>query len=101
MDANMYKRINGYTFRYHPRADAPTKSAIAPNIWQAYDKPSYLKVEAWHDCENMCRELDGFGLCITGAGCQTFSVMFDFAHPETGELMRAHITRDYNHLYHL
>lgn len=97
----MQVNINGYCFKLHPRADAPTKNAIAPNIWHAYDKPSWRKVVAWHYCENMCRGLDGFGLCITSAVCQTFSVMFDFVHPETGELMRAHITRDYNHLYHL
>ena len=97
----MYVKIKGIPFTLHPRKDAPTKYSVAPNIWQAYDKPSGLKVAAWHKCENMCRELDGWGLCITAAGCQTFSVMFDFANPETGELMRAHITRDYNHLYYL
>lgn len=97
----MNVNINGYGFKLHTRADAPCKRAIAPNIWQAYDRPSSLKVRAWHDCENMCRELDGYGLCITAAGCQTFSVMFDFANPETGELMRAHITWWYNHLYYL
>ena len=98
---NIYTRINGYSFTYHPHKAAPAKTYVSSNIWEAYVKPSGRKVAAWHDCENMCRALDGFGLCITGAGCQTFSVMFDFAHPETGELMRAHITRDYNHLYHL
>ena len=91
----------GHTFTLHPCKAAPFKCAIASNIWQAYDRPSNRKVKAWHDCEEMCRDCDGYGLCITAAGCQTFSVMFDFAHPETGELMRAHITRDYNHLYYL
>lgn len=97
----MQIKLHGHGFTLHPRKDAPRKHEVAPNIWQAYDRPSARKVAAWHDCENMCRECDGFGLCITAASCQTFSVMFDFAHPETGELMRAHITRDYNHLYYL
>ena len=97
----MQVKIKGVPFTLHPRKDAPTKHSVAPNIWQAYDKPSELKVAAWHDCENMCRELNGWNLCISAVGCQTFSVMFDFINPDTGELMRAHITRDYNHLYYL
>ena len=97
----MQVKLYGHEFTLHPRKAAPAKRAIAPNIWQAYDRPSNWKVKAWYDCENMCRDCDGFGLCITGANCMTFSVMFDFAHTDTGELMRAHITRDYNHLYYL
>lgn len=93
--------LYGHNFTFHPRKVVPAKHAIASNIWQAYDRPSGLKVAAWHDCESMCRDCDGVGLCITAAGCQTFSVMFDFAHPETGMMMRAHITRYYNHLYYL
>ena len=97
----MQVRLYGHSFTLHLHKAAPNKYEVAPNIWQAYDRPSEYKVAAWHDCEHMCRDGDGFGLCITGASCQTFSVMFDFAHPDTGELMRAHITRDYNHLYYL
>ena len=96
----MQVKLYGYTFTLHPRKAAPPKHVVALNIWQAYDKPSDRKVAAWHDCEHMCWDCDGYGLCITGANCMTFSVMFDFVHPETGELMRAHITRDYNHLYY-
>lgn len=94
-------KLYGHYFTLHPRKAAPSKDEVAPNIWQAYDRPSARKVKAWHDCENMCRDCDGFGLCITSVNCQTFSVMFYFPHPETGKLMCAHITRDYNHLYYL
>ena len=97
----MNVKLYGHNFTLHPRKSAPPKYEVAPNIWQAYDRPSERKVAAWHGCESMCRDCDGFGLCITAAGCQTFSVMFDFAHPDTGVLMRAYITRDYNHLYYL
>ena len=97
MTVNYY----GHTFTLHPYKDAPIKYPVAPNIWQAYDRPSALKVAAWGDCEQMCRDCDGYGLCVTAAGCQTFSVMFDFMNPVTGELMRAHITRYHNHLYYL
>lgn len=97
----MQVTIKGISFKLHPRKDAPAKHSVAPNIWQAYDKPSERKVAAWYHCKNMCKELNGDGLCITEAGCQTFSVMFDFVNLDTGELMRAHITRDYNHLYYL
>lgn len=91
----------GHAFELHPRKDAPRKYVLAYNIWQAYDRPSARKVAAWHDCEQMCRDCDGHGLCITAAGCQTFSVMFDFENPVNGAPMRAHITRYYNHLYYL
>ena len=97
----MVVKFKDYYFKLHPRKNAPVKHCSANNIWQAYDNPSDRKVAAWHNCENMCRELDGWGICITGITCDHFSVMFDLAHPETGELMRAHITWRYNHLYYL
>lgn len=97
----MQVKLYGHYFTLHLRKDAPRKDELAPNIWQAYGRPSARKVAAWHDCEAMCRECAGYGLCITAVGCQTFSVMFDFMNPDTGELMRAHITRDHNHLYYL
>ena len=65
-------------------------------IWDAYKNPSYRKEAAWRYCVDMCRALDGQNIRITAAGCQTFSVKFEFLHPESGELCTAYITRDYN-----
>lgn len=96
MTVNYY----GHTFTLHQRKDAPVKHLVAYDIYGAYERPSIRKVEAWKACEQMCRDCDGEGLCITGTNTMAFSVMFDFLTPD-GEWVRAHITRDYNHLYYL
>ena len=97
----MYKNINGISFKYHPRASAPDTSIEAYTLDGVYERPSHFKRVAFRDCEIMANCLNGFNRGITSYNCQTFTYRFDFAHPETGELMRAVITRDYIHLYHL
>ena len=42
----MNVKLYGHNFKLHPRKAAPAKHAIAPNIWQAYDRPSGRKVAA-------------------------------------------------------
>ena len=94
-------KIKGVPFTLHPRKDAPRWNEVAHDIYGAYCKPSRFKVAAWNDCKRMALRLGARDICICGVNSQTFGVMFDFVHPDTGELMRAHITRDYNHLYYL
>lgn len=93
--------INGYSFTYHPRAAAPEIYEEGVYLWDVYRSYSTRKDRAYDSCRKMYIDLDGFNFAITSHCLQSFCVMFDFAHPETGELMRAHITPRYNHLYHL
>ena len=46
-------------------------------------------------------EFDGFDGGITSHNTFGFVYMFDFVNPDTGELMRAHITPYHNHAYYL
>lgn len=93
--------INGYSFTYHPRAAAPEIHEEGIYLWHVYDRYSPRKEMAYDYCRKMCIDLDGFNFAITSHSPFTFCVMFNFVHPETGELMRAHITPRYNHLYHV
>lgn len=97
----MYTKINGYYFTYHPRAKAPHMYIKGEYLWHVYSRYSVAKERAYEYCRKMCADLGGFNFAITSYSTCMFTVMFDFAHPETGELMRAHITPYYNHLYHL
>lgn len=96
-----YVNINGYAFLPHPKTDAPTMHCKGHTLADVYGSWSHEKQRAYDYCRGMYKDLDGWGFCISGFNCMTFSVMFDFAHPDTGEMMRAKITRDYNHLYYL
>jgi hypothetical protein len=66
------------------------------DIYKAYKNPSIYKVRAWQYCQRLCAELNGWDLIISAHGCQTFSVVFTYEHPETGVISYAYITRDYN-----
>lgn len=46
------------------------------NIYDAYQKPSYYKVQAFNDCIRICEKYNGFDFTILSANCQTFSVGF-------------------------
>ena len=74
---------------------------IGVTLDDVYKTYSREKVVAYNYCRRLCEDLDGWNFAITSANTFCFSVMFDFAHPKTGELMRAHITRGYNHAYYL
>ena len=96
-----YSKIHNYTFYFHPKAVAPRKSQSFNSLDECYGHYSQAKQKAFNYCKHMCDDLSGFNFSISGYNCMAFSVMFDFKHPETGELMRVHITPSYNHLYFL
>lgn len=96
-----YNEIRGYYFKFHPRTNAPSKYNSYDSLEECYAHYSDAKREAFNYCKRMCDDLNGFNFGISGYNCMSFTVMFDFAHPKTGELMRAHITPTYNHLYFL
>lgn len=99
MEKNTYTTINGYRFTFHPRAKAPGAFRGYESLSECYNHYSNAKLNAYRYCVDMCDSLHGFNFAITSYNCMMFTVMFDFYHPVTGELMRVHITRDYNHLY--
>lgn len=88
-------------FTIHPRAKAPYYRVDGYTLEDVYERPSKRKRNAFDYCKRLCERYKGWDFCISGHNETTFSVMFDFMHPETGELMRAHITKTYNHAYYL
>ena len=96
-----YVEIKGHVFALHPKVDAPTMYCKGYTLSDVYDSWSAAKERAYDYCRRMYADLDGWNFCISGSNSMAFSVMFDFANPNTGELMRAHITKCYNHLYYL
>lgn len=94
-------KINGHPFTLHPKASAPGMYCKGYTLADVYDNWSNAKQNAYDYCMRLCNDLDGWNFRITGSNFMCFTVMFDFEHPETGELMRARITKDYNHLYYL
>lgn len=63
------------------------------NIWQAYNKPSYAKVEAYCYCQELCYNFDGYGLTVVSTNSDMFTVSFEFLHPVNGNVCLAYITR--------
>ena len=70
-------------------------------LHDVYDTYSSTKKEAWERCYDLYKKYNGKDFVITGHNCMTFSVAFDFMHPETGEYMTARITKTYNHAYYV
>lgn len=69
------------------------------NIWQAYQRPSRDKVQAWYRIADFCVLLDGYDLRIVGASSFAFSVLFRFR--VDGREAVAYITRDYDSFAYL
>lgn len=90
-----------HDFTVHPRAKAPAMHVDGYTLEGVYERPSDNKCRAFAYCKDLCERYGGWDFCISSHNTMVFTVMFDFMHPETGELMRAHITRDYNHAYYL
>lgn len=44
------------------------------DIYDAYQKPSVNKARAFAECERLCKEENGKGLCIIGYNSCTFTV---------------------------
>ena len=61
-------------------------------LGEVYGCYSANKARAWERCERLCSELDGSNLCITSNNSHTFTVQFEFYHPENGRPMVCHIT---------
>lgn len=94
-------KLNGHSFIVHPRAAAPTCAVIGVTLDDVYATCSTEKHRAYNYCRCLCDDLGGWGFAITSANTFSFCVMFYFEHPETGEIMLAHITPTYNHAYYL
>lgn len=87
-------------FTVHPRAKAPRMYCEGYNLSDVYKCYSRAKEKAFNYCRELCQKYNGCGLCISSHNSQTFTVMFNFEHPETGREMVAKITRSYNHAYY-
>ena len=63
------------------------------NIFQAYDRPSHAKINAWEYCENLCKKHNGHGLRVIGHSCHFFSAGFigDVEDEKTGELQKSFV----------
>lgn len=46
------------------------------DIFQAYDKPSHRKVDAYENCENLCKEYNGYDLKIVSKNVNVFTAGF-------------------------
>lgn len=46
------------------------------NIFKAYGRPSQAKVDAYNDIEKEMKDVGGYGMVITGAGCNFFSCAY-------------------------
>ena len=58
-------------------------SKYGDNIYKAYKKPSSTKVSTFNEIKKEVREVDGFSLRITGAGCDIYSCAYKVkAHTE-------------------
>ena len=88
-------------FEVHPRAAAPGNCIEGVRLSDVYDSYSYAKERAYDYCKALEEEFDGWNGGIVSHNTFTFTYMFDFVHPETGEIMRAHITPAHNHAYYL
>ena len=74
----------------------PNNWNTCTDIYDAYDRPSRAKVNAFTYCKQLCNDRDGFDFCIIGHNTSTFSVGFKYYGKETGALCFAYITRDYD-----
>lgn len=64
------------------------------DIYEAYEKPSVYKVQAWNYCKDLCKQYDGHCPAITGKNCMAFSV--GFIGYVDGIKCYFHITKDYD-----
>lgn len=70
-------------------------------LWHCYSNPSKYKEEALYRCYNLMNQLCGTDLRIISYNSMQFTVGFEFVDFETGELMFAYITRDYDRFTYL
>lgn len=66
------------------------------NLSECYSSYSWKKAGAFNYCRRLCYALNGYNLRIVSHNSWSFSVKFEFVHPDTGALCTAYITRTYN-----
>ena len=94
-----FETRNGY-MTHAPRKISYSQyldSSDYTRLEDVYGRYSAAKAEAFSYCKSLCEELNGCDMCITAHNTMTFTVGFEFPHPETGEICLAKITKDYNY----
>lgn len=87
-------------FTYHPRKKGYMAASNAPkHLCEVYGSYSSAKQHALIYCLELCNKYHGFNFGIVSYNSWCFIVEFNCFDPVTNDLMLAHITRDYNHLY--
>lgn len=87
-------------FTCHPTAKRRPIPMFAPSVLEdVYNSYSSAKRSAYNYCKKLQEKYNGYQGRITSHNCMVFTYEFYFGHSETGEVMHAVITRDYNHLY--
>lgn len=99
--------INGETFevikprKYKPEYAVPSQWDYL-NIYEAYEKPSAIKVDIWQYWVGFYGDDNySFGVpFISGKSCFAFTITFNVFDNHTGEWLGiAIITRDHNRIY--
>jgi hypothetical protein len=49
------------------------QGATMTKLKEAYNRPSWAKIEAYEKCKNLMREMNGYQMKITGYNCDAFS----------------------------
>lgn len=57
------------------------------NLYEAYERFSNKKAEAWEYCEELCKKHDGKGLKVLGANTNFFSAGFLFTDKDGNECL--------------
>lgn len=92
------KRFGKYTFTKHKPIDIYPQGRELSDVYGYF---SCRKYNAYNACRSMCDELDGRDFCIVSHNTNVFCVAFQFADPDTGEVVQAYITPTYNYYWYL
>lgn len=79
--------------RAHYNAYRNSYDARLSDVYTSY---SVYKKNAYNRCVELMHNLGGWGLAIISYNSQAFTVGFMFCDDETGEVMFAYITKDYD-----
>lgn len=66
------------------------------DIFDAYGRPSIYKVRAWEYCKELCHKFSGWGLKVISRNTSIFTAGFEYADPETGEVIFMYINPRYD-----
>ena len=78
-DVNKMTKFQRGLYENHQRARFHT-------IWEAYEKPSYAKEKAYHDCVRKAEEKGAYEWAIPSRNTFQFSFSAIYPDKETGEL---------------